>query len=82
VSRPVEEGVDEDVIVPGIPPRTTPIIAESQGGDTIFVKPLAIKDSRESTTTARYYICLGTPPQEASPEPTELPASTASTRIE
>jgi hypothetical protein len=81
VSRPVEESVDEDVIVPGISPRTTPIIAESQSGDTIFVKPLAIKDSRESTTTARYYICLRTLPGSI-PEPTELPVSTASIRIE
>jgi hypothetical protein len=32
------------VIVPGTPPGTTPIIEESQGGDTIFVKPLAIRD--------------------------------------
>jgi hypothetical protein len=28
VSRPVEESVDEDAIVPGIPPGTTSIIAE------------------------------------------------------
>jgi hypothetical protein len=44
VSRPVKHSVDENVIVPGIPPRTTPVIEESQDRDIIFVKPLAIKD--------------------------------------
>ena|SRR2546423_12719260 len=43
ISRPVEESDDEDVVVPGTPPRTAPIVEESQGGGTIFVKPLAIR---------------------------------------
>ena len=38
------------------------IVDGPSDSDTIFVKPLAIKDSRESTTTARYYICLRTLP--------------------
>jgi hypothetical protein len=46
VSRPVEESVDEDVMVLGIPLGTTPIIEEPRGGDTIFVKPLVIKDPK------------------------------------
>jgi hypothetical protein len=36
MSRPVEESDDEDVIVPGTPPGTAPIIEESQGADTIL----------------------------------------------
>jgi hypothetical protein len=44
VCRPVEESVDEDVVVLGIRPGTTPTIEESQGGDTILTKPLAVKD--------------------------------------
>jgi hypothetical protein len=56
VPRPVEESDDEDVVVPGTPPRTAPIVEESQGGDTIFVKPLAsYKDPGAFTTTARCY---------------------------
>ena len=42
--RPVEESDDEDVIVPGAPPGTALIIEDSQGGDIIFGKPLAIRD--------------------------------------
>jgi hypothetical protein len=44
MSRPVDKSVDEDMIIPGVPPRATPIIEESLGGDTIFVKPLDVKD--------------------------------------
>jgi hypothetical protein len=44
VSRPVEEGVGEDVVVLGMPPGISRAIEESQGGATIFVRPLAIKD--------------------------------------
>jgi hypothetical protein len=43
VSNPVEESDEEDVVIPGIPPRTALIVEESQSGDTIFVKPLAIR---------------------------------------
>jgi len=34
---------DEDIIIPGTPPRIAPIVEESQGEGTIFVKPLAIR---------------------------------------
>jgi coenzyme F420-reducing hydrogenase gamma subunit len=37
--KPLEEIIDGDVIVPGIPPGTTRIIEESQGEDTVFTKP-------------------------------------------
>jgi hypothetical protein len=40
MSKPVEESDNEDVIVPGTPPGAAPIMEESQGGDTVFVKPL------------------------------------------
>jgi hypothetical protein len=80
VSRPVEEN-DDEVVVPRTPPRTAPIVEESQGGGTIFVRPLAIR------TPERLRPPPGvTPAQESSPEtspePTELPASTAPARME
>src|SRR5947209_12415005 len=75
-----EESVSEDMVVPRIPPTTTPTTEESQDGDTIFVKPLAIKDPERlrllpDTTSALE------PAQEICPEPTELSASTAPVRM-
>ena len=77
MSKPVEESDYEDVIVPRTPPRTVPIIEESQGGDTIFVKPLAIRDPERLRLPPGIASAL-----EPSTEPTELPALTAPVRME
>jgi hypothetical protein len=74
VSRLMEESDDEDVMV------TAPIIEESQGGDTIFVKPLAIRDP-ERLQLPPDITSASEPSPEASPEPTELPPSTVPVRM-
>jgi hypothetical protein len=81
VSRPVEESDDEDVVVPRTPPRTAPIVEESQGGGTIFVKPLAIRTPERLRPPPDVTPALD-PSPETSPEPAELPASTAPVRME
>jgi hypothetical protein len=82
VSRPVEESDDEDVIVPGTPLGTAPIIEESQGGDTIFVKPLVMRDPERLRLPPDTITSALEPSPEASPEPTDLPASTALVRVD
>jgi hypothetical protein len=69
------ESDNEDVIVPGIPPGTAPRIEESQGGDTILVKPLAIRDPER----------LRLPPDIASalePFPGSIPGTDRATGID
>jgi hypothetical protein len=80
VSRPVEERVDEDVIVSGIPPGAMPIIEEPQGGDTVIGKPLALKDPEHLRLPPGITSTLESSP-EASSQPTELPASRAPVRM-
>jgi hypothetical protein len=55
-------------------PGTTPTAEESQGGDTILVKPLAIKGPQHPRLPLDITSALE-PSPEASPEPTEVPAS-------
>jgi hypothetical protein len=79
--RLVKERVDEDVIIPGTLPGIARRIKESQDGDIIFVKPLAIKDLERLRLLPYSTSALELSP-EASPEPAELPASTAPVRME
>ena len=81
MSRPVEEGVDEDVVVLGMPPGISRAIKESQGGATIFVRSLAIKGPERLRLLLDSTSALE-PSPEASPKPIELPASTAPVRME
>jgi hypothetical protein len=81
VSRPVEEKVDEDVIVSGMLPGALPIVEEPQGGDAVVGKPLALKDPERLRLPPGITSTLESSP-EASSEPTELPASTAPVRME
>ena len=73
--RPVEESVDEDVIVPGISPGTAPIVERIIEWRYNHCEAFSYRGLRASTTTARYQICLRTLPGS-------IPGTDRATRID
>ena len=70
---------DEGVVVPAIPPR----VAESQGGNSIFILPMRTPERlRPPPDLAPSLEASPEASLEASPEALELPASTAPARME